>query len=59
MNLTNDKIITFIRELYDIWNYRANLSLQTQRLICPPIGRPFSSININTLNGIGENSLNL
>ena len=57
MNLTNDKIITFIRELYDIWNYRANLSLQTQRLICPPIGRPFSSININTLNGISENSL--
>ena len=57
INLSNNKIVTFIRELYDIWNYRANLSNETQRLICPPNGRPFSNININTLNGISENSL--
>ena len=57
INLSNNKIVTFIRELYDIWNYRANLSNETQRLICPPNGRPFSNININTLNEISENSL--
>lgn len=33
-------IIKFIRELSDIWNYRANLSNAMKRTICPPNGDP-------------------
>ena len=55
-NYTNSKwftdlekynLIKFIKELLDIWNYRANLSQETKRAICPPSGRPFNMININ------------
>ena len=44
-------LIMFIRELQDIWNYRANLSQETRRSIVPPSGNPFNSdiININNL----------
>ena len=33
--------IRFARELYDIWNYRAQLSNVTRYQICPPHGSPF------------------
>ena len=39
-----------MRELYDIWNYRAQLSNETKRNIAPPIGDPFRTINLNYLN---------
>ena len=42
-------IIRFIRELYDIWNYRASLSFATKREICPPIGNPFLNISLSIL----------
>jgi hypothetical protein len=44
-------LIQFIRELLDIWNYRANLSQESKRDIVPPSGNPFHSdhININNL----------
>jgi hypothetical protein len=44
--LDTPKIIRFIRQLYDIWNHRAQLSQNVQREICPPYGNPFRSINI-------------
>jgi hypothetical protein len=34
-------LIRFIRELVDIWNYRANLSQEIKREIVPPSGNPF------------------
>jgi len=37
-------LIRFIRELADIWMYRAQLSELTQREICPPHGKPFGDI---------------
>ena len=40
-DLSKDKLVIFIRELYDIWNYRAQLLPDTKRLIVPPHGNPF------------------
>ena len=49
-NLTKYDLIKFFRELLDIWNYRANLSQETKREICPPSGNPFNIVNVNTSN---------
>jgi len=39
--LTHSQHVTFLRELIDIWNYRAELSPQVRRTIFPPYGDPF------------------
>lgn len=49
LELNQDKLIRFIRELVDIWDYRASLSQQTKIQICPPNGNPFLGINISSL----------
>ena len=50
MKLNRSHIIKFLRELIDIWNYRAPLTMETKRAICPPLGTPFSApINFNYL----------
>ena len=51
MELDKYGLVHFIRELADIWNYRANLTQETKRAIVPPSGNPFHSehININNL----------
>ena len=41
------QLIRFGRELLDIWCWRANLSPQAKRNICPPNGNPFLGINIH------------
>jgi len=46
--LTHPQYIRFIQELYDIWAYRADLSLQVKMQICPPYGQIFPS----TINGV-------
>ena len=43
-------LIRFIRELVDIWNYRANLSQEIKREIVPPSGNPFSNEHLNVNN---------
>jgi len=40
--LNRVQLIRFLRELVDIWSYRATLSMETKRAICPPQGNPFS-----------------
>ena len=40
-------MVRYIRELGDIWNYRAQLSNETKRDICPPHGNPFIYFNTN------------
>jgi hypothetical protein len=35
------QIMRFMRELSDIWNYRAQILPQLKREICPPSGNPF------------------
>jgi hypothetical protein len=39
--LTYEQHITFLRELIDIWNYRAELSHHARTAIYPPYGDPF------------------
>jgi hypothetical protein len=57
-NLNKIELIVFLKELIDIWNYRANLSINTKREICPPYGDPFRNMNIN-LNNINTYNTNL
>lgn len=42
MDLSIIQIVRFLKELYDIWAYRAPLSIETKKQICPPFGNPFS-----------------
>lgn len=49
LTLNRQKIIVFLRELYDIWNYRAQLIPDTKRSICPPYGKPFGTEVVNAL----------
>lgn len=39
--------IRFLRELHEIWSYRAELSSETKMEICPPIGNPFMGTGAN------------
>ncbi len=39
----------FVRELTEIWNYRAGITRETKREICPPHGDPFRNIRYVTL----------
>uniref|UniRef100_A0A6C0I2V8 Uncharacterized protein n=1 Tax=viral metagenome TaxID=1070528 RepID=A0A6C0I2V8_9ZZZZ len=41
LHLTYQQHITFLRELIDIWNYRAELSYNAREAIYPPNGNPF------------------
>ena len=56
-SLTSHKIVILIRELYDIWGYRAQLPYSIKREICQPNGDPFIGINMNTLNYCNFNTL--
>ena len=51
LRLNEVQLKRFIFELYDIWEYRAHLSSQTKRLICPPNGAPFHNIPMMALEG--------
>jgi hypothetical protein len=44
--LNRNQLIKFVRELIDIWNYRAQIQTQTKRNICPPHGDPFRNLSI-------------
>jgi len=50
LSLNRNQLIKFIRELMDIWQYRAQLPVQTKRNICPPIGDPFRTLSIQYVN---------
>jgi hypothetical protein len=47
--LDSVSLIRFIRELYDIWGYRAQLSDEVKRQICPPDGNPFRRVLMHNL----------
>lgn len=44
LRLNETQLKRFIFELYDIWGYRAHLSSEMKRNICPPNGTPFHNI---------------
>ena len=50
ISLNRNQLIKFIRELMDIWNYRAQLPVQTKRNIYPPLGDPFRNLSIQYVN---------
>jgi len=49
LSLSRIRLIRFVRELIDIWCYRANISPIVKRQICPPTGNPFIGLNINNV----------
>jgi hypothetical protein len=55
LSLVKPQIIKFMRELVDIWNYRAQLPSEVKRLIYPPGGNPFVTLNINSF--VNENNI--
>ena len=46
LSLSRIKVIRFVRELNDIWNYRAQLSMETKINMCPPLGDPFRTLSL-------------
>jgi len=49
MNLSRNRCIRYIRELNDVWNYRAQISNDTKNCILPPSGILFNNINLNNI----------
>ena len=49
LSLTRSQIIIFLRELYNIWNYKLMLSETLKKNICPPYGNPFSTIDLDDI----------
>jgi hypothetical protein len=47
--LNRAQIIRYIREIHDIWLYRADLTIDTKRDICPPHGNLFYNINFREI----------
>jgi hypothetical protein len=52
INLNRLALVRFIRELIDIWEYRAELSNETKCQICYPYGNPFRVIDTRHLNSM-------
>ena len=46
LSLDKNKMIKMVRELIEIWNYRAQLTNEIKRGICPPNGDPFRNLSI-------------
>jgi hypothetical protein len=47
--LNRNQLYRFIIELRDIWTYRAQLSMDVKRAICPPYGEPFQNLNLTMI----------
>jgi hypothetical protein len=62
--LPRNQHVRFARELVDIWNYRALLTIAKKQEICPPHGSPFlgtpyfvNVVNNTTLNNLSNDTL--
>ena len=49
LNLSKIQLCRFVRELGDIWNYRANLTEETKNNICPPRGLLYTQNERNNI----------
>ena len=56
-SLNKHNLIKFIKCLIDIWSYRANLSNEMKRLICPPHGDPRVGISLHSIHNMDLNKL--
>ena len=50
--LNRSLLIRYLRELSDIWMYRAQLTHEVKIQICPPNGDPFRNANLNNVHGM-------
>jgi hypothetical protein len=57
LNLTRVKLLRYLKELLDIWDYRAQLTIDAKKEICPPNGNPFYGISLININTMEINSL--
>ena len=55
LSLNRNQITKLVRELIEIWNYRAQLTVEIKRAICPPNGDPFRNLSMQYI--ITENNL--
>ena len=55
--LKKPQLISFLRELLDIWQYRAQLSFVMKKKISPPLGEPFIGLKMNYIISQGEKKL--
>jgi hypothetical protein len=46
LSLNRYQIINFIRNLFDIWSYRSQISIETKCNIYPPNGDPFRNVSM-------------
>ena len=46
LSLSRIELIRLVRELMDIWDYRAQITTQTKRAICPPHGELFRHLSL-------------
>jgi len=56
LQLSTGRLVKYIRELTDIWNYRAQLSNEVKKNICYPSGNPFQGYEreLRCLNNINH-----
>jgi len=50
LSLNRHQLSKFLRELHDIFSYRAQLVPEIKRNICPPQGDPFYNVNMHYIN---------
>jgi hypothetical protein len=55
LTLNRQQLIKFVRELVDIWHYRANISINIKKAICYPSGNPFQQLPHYNILEITEN----
>ena len=50
MQLNKVHLVRYLKELSEIWNYRAQLTDAIKRTICPPYGNPFRNVRYLRIN---------
>jgi len=64
LSLNRIMLLRFVRELIDIWEYRAQLTMEIKKEICHPYGNPFRYVDVTHLNhfsykGLQKNVLSI
>lgn len=49
MDLSCIQLYRYVGELYDLWNYRLQLTRELKQLICPPYGNPFYNVSLHNI----------
>jgi len=59
ISLSNIELNQFVQKLMDIWYYRAEISHEIKKQICPPNGNPFKYIHVSLNNTRTKNLSNI